>query len=368
LNVCTPVTGRRPKIVLGDGVKTNFGLRVSAAHSIVLEENVICGPNVYIADTDHEYRRVGLAVLHQGITRTDGSVRIGAGSWLGASCVIAGQVSIGKGCVIGANSVVTRDVPDYSVAVGSPARVVKMYDPDLRDWKRVRGAADIEDVLRRRRERPLLSVAIPAHNQASPLRVCLEALLPQTGTEGLIEVFVADCASTDDTPRMLAPLAVRYPQLRVQRLPAASGSSVGLPALAELARGKFLLPLGAFERFLPEAAQSLLYALTTMDDCAVVCFSGDRDDAEIGAGTGLGEFRREAFPLQGRPAALIYDRPALLAKLAASDAASGGGNEPADWASRLLADRPAFGFVRGRMLDAGRPGERGGASAAPPLG
>lgn len=50
---------------------------------------------------------------------------IGDGSYIGINTVIVGNVKIGKHCVIGANSVVTKDVPDYSVAVGIPARVIK---------------------------------------------------------------------------------------------------------------------------------------------------------------------------------------------------------------------------------------------------
>lgn len=53
------------------------------------------------------------------------TVSIGDGSYIGINAVIVGNVKIGKHCVIGANSVVTKDVPDYCVAVGSPARVIK---------------------------------------------------------------------------------------------------------------------------------------------------------------------------------------------------------------------------------------------------
>ena len=57
-----------------------------------------------------------------------GPVSIGDGSWLGIKVAVMPNVSIGKGCVIGANSVVTRDVPDYHIAAGAPARVIKAVD------------------------------------------------------------------------------------------------------------------------------------------------------------------------------------------------------------------------------------------------
>ena len=59
-------------------------------------------------------------------------------SWIGANTVITSGVHIGKHCVIGAGSVVTKDIPDYSVAVGNPTKVVKHYDPCGQQWKRTR--------------------------------------------------------------------------------------------------------------------------------------------------------------------------------------------------------------------------------------
>lgn len=64
-------------------------------------------------------------MIDQGIVQEGQTVTIGDGSYIGINAVIVGNVRIGKHCVIGANSVVTKDVPDYCVAVGSPARVIK---------------------------------------------------------------------------------------------------------------------------------------------------------------------------------------------------------------------------------------------------
>lgn len=67
-------------------------------------------------------------MIDQGIVQKGQKVSIGDGSYIGINAVIVGNVKIGKHCVIGANSVVTKDVPDYCVAVGSPAKVVKRYN------------------------------------------------------------------------------------------------------------------------------------------------------------------------------------------------------------------------------------------------
>lgn len=91
-------------------------------------EKVLLSPNVYITDCDHEYRNIDIPVIDQGIVQRGQKVSIGEGSYIGINTVIVGNVKIGKHCVIGANSVVTKDVPDYCVAVGSPARVIKTIE------------------------------------------------------------------------------------------------------------------------------------------------------------------------------------------------------------------------------------------------
>ena len=80
--------------------------------------------NAYIADHQHAFTDTTRAVLDQGIEKT-APVEIGDGAWLGENVVVGPGVRIGRGAVIGANAVVLADVPDHSVAVGAPARVVR---------------------------------------------------------------------------------------------------------------------------------------------------------------------------------------------------------------------------------------------------
>jgi len=58
-------------------------------------------------------------------------------AWIGANVVVLAGVTIGKHCIIAAGSVVTKDVPPYSVAVGNPARVLKKYNPETKNWEKV---------------------------------------------------------------------------------------------------------------------------------------------------------------------------------------------------------------------------------------
>jgi acetyltransferase-like isoleucine patch superfamily enzyme len=141
-----------PMIVIDEG--TNIGRRctISAANRIFIGKFVLIAPNVFIADTHHEYQKLGIPIMRQGITTHNDEITIGDETWIGINAVIMGSVKVGKHCVIGANSVVTKDVPDYCVAVGSPAKVVKMLDVDTGQWVKVEGKPDLDKYLAARCE------------------------------------------------------------------------------------------------------------------------------------------------------------------------------------------------------------------------
>ena len=109
---------------------------IVAKHSVIIEKDVLVADKVFISDCTHAYEDINAPVIRQDIKLLS-PVIIGEGSWLGENVCVCGA-SVGKHCVIGANSVVTTDIPDYCVAVGSPAKVVKKYDFDKNKWIRVK--------------------------------------------------------------------------------------------------------------------------------------------------------------------------------------------------------------------------------------
>jgi len=115
-------------ITVGDGTSIAGSCVISAVRSVRLEENVLLARNVYISDHIHRYTQTDQPVMDQGVEKIK-PVLIKKGSWLGQNVVVCPGVTIGTGAVIGANSVVTQDVPDFSVAAGAPARVVKTIPP-----------------------------------------------------------------------------------------------------------------------------------------------------------------------------------------------------------------------------------------------
>ena len=123
------------RLTIGNGCQIGDFNHIFATGSIIIEDEVLTANGVYIADNQHEYSDVHASIIHQPIRQLR-SVVIGRGCWIGEHVAIIGA-SVGKNSVIGANSVVTHDIPDYCVAVGAPARVIKRYNCVSCTWEKV---------------------------------------------------------------------------------------------------------------------------------------------------------------------------------------------------------------------------------------
>jgi acetyltransferase-like isoleucine patch superfamily enzyme len=110
-------------IQIGKNVGINDFCYLTSITSIVIEDDVKIAEFVSIRDFDHEFSRTDIPISRQGLRGAP--IFIGQGSWIGRGVMVTRGVTIGKGCVVGANAVVTHDLPDWSVAVGVPARVIK---------------------------------------------------------------------------------------------------------------------------------------------------------------------------------------------------------------------------------------------------
>ena len=116
-------------VSIGDRCLIGRGSGIVGHYSITIGNDVWTGHHVYITDQNHGYEDVSRPISQQ--SQPERAVVIGDGSWLGHGAVVLPGVTIGKHVVVGANAVVTRDIPDFCVAVGSPARVVRRYDTEL---------------------------------------------------------------------------------------------------------------------------------------------------------------------------------------------------------------------------------------------
>jgi acetyltransferase-like isoleucine patch superfamily enzyme len=124
------------KIVIQAHAGIGMGATISAAQQVIIGEYVLLARNVYISDHAHAYENLDMPIMHQGIDSI-APVSIGRNTWLGENAVVLPGVTIGQHCVIGANAVVNTSIPDFSVAVGAPARVVRQFNKNSGQWERV---------------------------------------------------------------------------------------------------------------------------------------------------------------------------------------------------------------------------------------
>ncbi len=112
--------------VLTVGARTIFGhhCTLAATEHLSIGEDCLLAEMVSVRDHDHEFSRLDVPIREQG--SKSAPVRIGRDVWIGAKATITKGVTIGDCAIIGANAVVTRDIPAYAIAVGIPARVIKM--------------------------------------------------------------------------------------------------------------------------------------------------------------------------------------------------------------------------------------------------
>jgi acetyltransferase-like isoleucine patch superfamily enzyme len=130
-----PVTGdANCKLVIGDGTYIGNNCHIYASSLIEIGKKVMIADKVYLSDNVHTYENINIPVIDQP-TKQVNPVVLKDGCWLGENVCVIGAV-IGKNSVVGANSVVTKDVPDFCVAVGSPAKIIKRFNPSSGNWEK----------------------------------------------------------------------------------------------------------------------------------------------------------------------------------------------------------------------------------------
>lgn len=114
----------KPTLTIGDGTYIGRFVHINAWRQVVIGNDVLIADRVYISDADHKYENITVPIRQQG-DFFKGPVKLKEGCWLGIGAVILPGVTIGRNSVVAANSVVTRDVPDYTIVAGIPAKEIK---------------------------------------------------------------------------------------------------------------------------------------------------------------------------------------------------------------------------------------------------
>jgi acetyltransferase-like isoleucine patch superfamily enzyme len=115
------------RIRIGSGVFLNLGVMVAALELVEIGDHCMLANGCFVTDANHRFDDPGRPVPWQGFT-SKGPTRIGDNVWCGAHVVVTSGVTIGERSVIGANSVVSSDIPPFSIAAGAPARVVRTIE------------------------------------------------------------------------------------------------------------------------------------------------------------------------------------------------------------------------------------------------
>lgn len=124
------------RLKIGDNVSIGNNSFISANNSIEIGNNIIMSSYVFITDHDHGFQNVEKNLDEQPLSE-GGHVRIGDNVFLGVKSSVLKNVTIGERSVVAANAVVTRDVPPYSIVAGNPARVIKKYDFEKKEWTKI---------------------------------------------------------------------------------------------------------------------------------------------------------------------------------------------------------------------------------------
>jgi acetyltransferase-like isoleucine patch superfamily enzyme len=118
------IQGKTGPILIDEHSDIGCNVVLSSTSGIYIGRSVLIASNCYIGGGRYRHDRVDVPMKEQGLC-SRGAISIDDDVWLGAGVIVLDGVSIGKGCIIGAGSVVTGDIPPYSVAVGMPARVIR---------------------------------------------------------------------------------------------------------------------------------------------------------------------------------------------------------------------------------------------------
>ncbi len=123
---CYKVSEKDPCFEIGNNVRISFNFTGLCSSKLVIQDDVLIASDVFVSTENHGVDDLTKNYLDQELVSKD--VVISKGAWIGEKVCVLPGVTVGVKSIIGANSVVTKDVPDYTMVVGNPAKIIKKYD------------------------------------------------------------------------------------------------------------------------------------------------------------------------------------------------------------------------------------------------
>lgn len=128
---CYSIDGTIGEINIGNNVNIGLNVNISSCKKITICDGVLLGRNVMINDNSHGNTNSRADLMDNPVTRplvSKGSIKIEENVWIGENAIILSGITIGHNSIIGANSVVTKNVPPFSIVGGIPAKILKQYE------------------------------------------------------------------------------------------------------------------------------------------------------------------------------------------------------------------------------------------------
>ena len=132
---CCGINNINANLTIGKSSVFGYNNHITCVRNVSIGNFVLTANNVYISDNNHGYEDITRPIIQQPV-KFKKAVSIGDGAWIGENVSIIGA-SVGRNSVVGSNSVVTGDIPDYCVAAGIPAKIIKRFIPEKNKWVKV---------------------------------------------------------------------------------------------------------------------------------------------------------------------------------------------------------------------------------------
>lgn len=116
------------------GERTKIGLSNTIIGPVTIGNDIRLAQNITLSGLNHNYEDINIPIHKQGVSTAP--IRIEDNTWIGANVVVLAGVTVGKHSIVAAGSVVTKNIPPYSLAVGNPARVIKQYNFETNTWEK----------------------------------------------------------------------------------------------------------------------------------------------------------------------------------------------------------------------------------------